>query len=115
MAKNAPSFRKSFEFRKLLGRISDGLGVDNLRALKNLCYDFIPERKREEIDSGIALFNVLIEQSECLWGRNIINATVIIYDPSCCVWLLHKRKDWTGIYISHQLWTPPHTHTHTPC
>ena len=71
MAKNAPNFRKSFEFRKLLGRISDGLGVENVRALKNLCYDFLPERKREEIDSGIALFNVLIEQSECLCDRNI--------------------------------------------
>ena len=64
MAKE-PSFdRRPFEFRKLLGKISDGLGVDNVRALKNLCYDFLPERKREEINTGIDLFNVLIEQSE---------------------------------------------------
>lgn len=64
MAKE-PSFdRKAFEFRKLLGKISDGLGVENVRALKNLCYDFLPERKREEINTGIELFNVLIEQSE---------------------------------------------------
>ena len=64
MAKE-PSFdRKAFEFRKLLGKISDGLGVENVRALKNLCYDVLPERKREEINTGIELFNVLIEQSE---------------------------------------------------
>ena len=68
MAKE-PSFdRKAFEFRKLLGKISDGLGVENVRALKNLCYDFLPERKREEINTGIELFNVLIEQSESCGG-----------------------------------------------
>lgn len=54
--------RKKLEFRKVLGRINDGLGNENVRDLKNLCYDNIPERKREEIDSGIQLFNVLIEK-----------------------------------------------------
>ena len=54
--------RVKLEFRKVLGRISDGLGTENVRALKNLCYDSISERKREEIDSGIHLFNVLIEE-----------------------------------------------------
>lgn len=54
--------RKKLEFRKVLGRINDGLGNENVRDLKNLCYDHIPERKREDIDSGILLFNVLIER-----------------------------------------------------
>lgn len=53
--------RVKLEFRKVLGRISDGLGIENVRALKNLCYDSINERKREEIESGIQLFNILIE------------------------------------------------------
>ena len=58
--------RVKLEFRKVLGRISDGLGVENVRELKNLCYDYVSERKREEIKSGIELFNVLIEKgSEC--------------------------------------------------
>lgn len=54
--------RVKLEFRKVLGRISDGLGGENVRALKNLCYDYIPEKKREDIQSGIDLFNLLIEK-----------------------------------------------------
>ena len=54
--------RVKLEFRKVLGRVSDGLGAEDVRALKNLCYDSISERKREEIDSGVQLFNVLIER-----------------------------------------------------
>ncbi len=53
--------RVKLEFRKVLGKISDGLGAENVRALKNLCYDSIAERKREEIGSGIDIFNILIE------------------------------------------------------
>ena len=45
-------------------QLSDGLGVENLRALKNLCYDLIPKPQLEAIDSGLGVFNVLIEQSE---------------------------------------------------
>ena len=56
--------RKKFEFRKVLGRVSDGLGVENVQALKNLCYDMVGERRREGVDSGITLFNALIEESK---------------------------------------------------
>ena len=56
--------RKKFEFRKVLGRVSDGLGNDNVQALKNLCYDMIGERRREGIDSGISIFNALIEEGK---------------------------------------------------
>jgi hypothetical protein len=56
--------RKKLEFRKVLGRVSDGLGGENIQALKNLCYDMIGERRREGIDSGIAIFNALIEESK---------------------------------------------------
>lgn len=62
--------RVKLEFRKVLGRISDGLGLEDVSALKNLCYDSISERKREEINSGISLLNVLIER-----GR---------FPPQCC-------------------------------
>ena len=61
MAAPLSEYREKLEFRKMLGRISDGLGLENVKALKNLCYDSISERKREEIDSGILLFNTLIE------------------------------------------------------
>ena len=54
--------RAKLEFRKVLGRVSDGLGLEDVKALKNLCYDYVPERKREEIDTGIPLFNILIER-----------------------------------------------------
>ena len=57
--------RVKLEFRKVLGRISDGLGLEDVSALKNLCYDSISERKREEINNGISLFNVLIERGIC--------------------------------------------------
>ena len=40
------------------------LDMHNLRALKNLCYDLIPKPQLEAIDSGLGVFNVLIEQSE---------------------------------------------------
>ena len=58
--------RKKLEFRKVLGRVSDGLGGENVTALKNLCYDMITERRREGIDSGIAIFNALIEESKSI-------------------------------------------------
>ncbi len=45
-------------------KLSDRLGNDNLKAMKNLCYDLIPGRQRDEMDSGIVLFNILIEQSK---------------------------------------------------
>lgn len=44
--------------------MSDGLGADNLKALKNLCYDFIPKPQLETIDVGLDVFNALIEQSK---------------------------------------------------
>jgi predicted secreted protein len=54
--------RTRLEFRKVLVRVSDGLGQEDLRGLKNLCYDYVSERRREEMDTGIVLFNVLIER-----------------------------------------------------
>lgn len=54
--------RDKLRFRKLLGSLSDGLGSQNLRELKNLCYDNIGEQKREQVSDGLALFNVLLEQ-----------------------------------------------------
>ena len=63
--------REKLEFRKILGRVSDGLGIENVKALKNLCYDSISERKREDIDSGILLFNALIES-----GRYVANCSL---------------------------------------
>lgn len=62
--------RKKLEFRKVLGRVSDGLGGENVTALKNLCYDMIGERRREGIDSGIAIFNALIEESKSTGNVN---------------------------------------------
>ena len=56
--------RKKFEFRKMLGRVSDGLGQENLKALSNLCTDIIGVKKVEAIDSGVTLFNALIEEGE---------------------------------------------------
>lgn len=56
--------RKKFEFRKLLIQVSDGLGSENVRALKNLCYDHVGQKRSEEIASGVDLFNILIEASE---------------------------------------------------
>ena len=44
--------------------MSDGLGAENLKALKNLCYDFIPKTQLDTIDVGLDVFNVLIEQSK---------------------------------------------------
>lgn len=67
--------RVKLEFRKVLGRVSDGLGEENLRALKNLCYDYVTERKRAEIDSGVQLFNVLIEGGKP-WGYNLFFSLV---------------------------------------
>ncbi len=48
----------------LCPKLSDRLSGENLKAMKNLCYDFITGRQRDEVDSGIALFNILIEQSK---------------------------------------------------
>ena len=45
-------------------QLSDSLGLDNLRALKNLCYDFMPRHQLDAIDSGLEVFNALIEKSE---------------------------------------------------
>ncbi len=51
-------------------QLSDGLGADNVRALKNLCADVIPKPKLETIDSGLDVFNALIEKSEwCLYSE----------------------------------------------
>ena len=44
--------------------MSDGLGADNVRALKNLCYDFIPKPQLEAIDIGLEIFNALIEKGK---------------------------------------------------
>ena len=68
MASSQSEQRVKLEFRKVLGRVSDGLGAENVRALKNLCYDYIPERKREDIGSGIDIFNILIEGGSCFEG-----------------------------------------------
>jgi hypothetical protein len=43
--------------------VSDGLGAENLKALKNLCYDFIPKIQLDTIDVGLDVFNVLIEKT----------------------------------------------------
>ena len=45
-------------------QVSDGLGGENLRALKNLCYDLIPKPQLEAIENGLEVFNALIEKSE---------------------------------------------------
>ena len=60
---NDPVFRKQLEFRKMLNRISEAMSSENLKALKHLCYDFIPEAKRDAMEAGVDVFNVLIEQS----------------------------------------------------
>ena len=52
------------KFRRLLSRISDGLGSENVNALKNLCYHHIYERDREDIEIGIDLFNVLVRKGK---------------------------------------------------
>ena len=69
--------RKKFEFRKVLGRVSDGLGQENLKALSNLCTDIIGVKKAEAIDSGVTLFNALIEEGMCMskcegGGNNVL-------------------------------------------
>ncbi len=56
--------RRAFQFSKLLASVSDGLGREDVRGIKNLCYDNIPARKREEIDNGLDIFQVLREKSE---------------------------------------------------
>lgn len=56
--------RKAFEFSKLLASVSDGLGREDVRGIKNLCYDNIQARRREEIESGVDIFQILREQSE---------------------------------------------------
>ena len=48
----------------VLLQVSDGLGSENVKALKNLCYDFIPKPQLETIDVGLDVFNALIEQSK---------------------------------------------------
>ncbi len=58
--------RKAFEFSKVLASVSDGLGHEDVRALKNLCYDTIPARKRQEVDSGLDIFQILREKSKPL-------------------------------------------------
>lgn len=55
-------FRVKLEFRKVLKAVSEGLSSDNLSSLKHLCYDYISERAREEIETGRQLFDVLIEK-----------------------------------------------------
>lgn len=62
MASVVGDARKKLEFRKLLVRVSDELGQENVKALKNLCFDIVGGKKMEEIDSGIDLFNILIEK-----------------------------------------------------
>lgn len=57
-------FRVKLEFRKVLGQVSDGLTTENVNALKHLCYDYVPEKKKEGIETGIQLFNTLIERSK---------------------------------------------------
>ncbi len=59
---SADDHRAKLEFRKVLVRVSDGLGLEDLKSLKHLCYDVVSEKRREEIDSGVQLFNVLIER-----------------------------------------------------
>lgn len=45
-------------------QVSDRLGTENVKALKNLCYDFIPTTQHDNITSGLEVFNALIEKSE---------------------------------------------------
>lgn len=63
--------RKGFEFRKLLGEVSDGLGRQDVVNLKNLCYEDITERKRADIQSGVEVFNILIEKSTCVYTVHV--------------------------------------------
>lgn len=48
-------------------QISDSLGAENLRALKNLCYDCISKPQYEAVETGLDIFNALIEKSELPW------------------------------------------------
>ena len=110
--------RKKFEFRKVLGRVSDGLGHDNIQALKNLCYDMIGERRREGLDSGVSLFNALIEEGKRLNVR-VLNCACTHTHPL----LTHKHPTSTHLLLIHTLThipshiythtSPPHTHIHT--
>lgn len=70
--------RVKLEFRKVLGRVSDGLGLEDVSGLKNLCYDYVTERKREEIDTGIQLFNVLIERGSYLSSEGRYNTNKLL-------------------------------------
>ncbi len=58
--------RRAFQFSKLLASVSDGMGRDDVRGITNLCYDSIPAQKREKIDCGLDIFQVLREKSEKL-------------------------------------------------
>ncbi len=55
-------FRVKLELRKVLKFVSEGLSTDNLSSLKHLCYDYISERAREEIETGRQLFDNLLEK-----------------------------------------------------
>ena len=72
-AGDAVDFRVRLEFRKVLGQVSDGLSSENVEALKHLCYDCVSERKKEDIETGIQLFNALIEKSKA----QILHVTII--------------------------------------
>lgn len=60
----SPSLNKDNETGCSLFQISDGLGVENLRAMKNLCYDIIPKAQLDATDTGLDVFNALIEKSK---------------------------------------------------
>lgn len=59
---NDPVFARQLAFRTMLGRLSGGLGQENLRQLKNLCADIIPLQQRETMDSAIDVFDALIQK-----------------------------------------------------
>ena len=64
MAGQNSEFRVKLELRKVLKNVSESLSMDNLKSLKHLCYDYISERAREDIEDGVQLFDVLIEKGE---------------------------------------------------
>lgn len=52
----------SLQFRQLLLLIDEGLGAEDVAALKFLCTDLIPFRKLESVQSAMDIFQLLIDE-----------------------------------------------------
>ena len=91
-------------------QLSDGLGADNVRALKNLCYDVIPKPKLETIDSGLDVFNALIENSEwCLYSEES-EWCVYSEESEWCVYRVSPMPGVTLFCFVHE-----YIHVHCTC